>query len=67
MQEHASCKSKSMRLESSDRWYEHIPAEVMENDEVEFYWDLTADRHDSVKQQARYYLNSEGNKEMDNH
>ena len=28
-------------LESSDRWYEHTPAEVVENDEVEFYWDLT--------------------------
>ena len=22
-------------------WYEHIPADVVENDEVELYWDLT--------------------------
>ena len=28
-------------LESSDRWYEYTPADVMENDEVELYWDLT--------------------------
>ena len=27
--------------ESSDRWYEHTPAEAVENDEVELYWDLT--------------------------
>ena len=24
-------------LESSARWYEHTPADVMENDEVELY------------------------------
>ena len=23
------------------RWYEHTPADVVENDEVELYWDLT--------------------------
>ena len=28
-------------LESSDRRYEHTPAAVVENDEVELYWDLT--------------------------
>ena len=28
-------------LESSDRWYEHTPADVMEDDEVELYWDVT--------------------------
>ena len=32
---------KKHGLESSDRWYEHTPADVMENDEVELYWDLT--------------------------
>ena len=31
---------KKHGLESSDRWYEHTPADVMENDEVELYWDL---------------------------
>ena len=32
---------KKHGLESSDKWYEHTPAEVLENDEVELYWDLT--------------------------
>ena len=32
---------KKHGLESSDRWYEHTPADVVENDEVELYWDLT--------------------------
>ena len=30
---------KKHGLESSDRWY--TPAEVMENDEIELYWDIT--------------------------
>ena len=32
---------KNHELESSDRWYEHTPADVEENDEVGLYWDLT--------------------------
>ena len=28
-------------LKCSDKWYEHTPAEVMENEVVELYWDLT--------------------------
>ena len=32
---------KKYGLESSDRWYEHTPADLMENDEVELYCDLT--------------------------
>ena len=32
---------KKHGLESSDRQYEHTPADVVENDEVELYWDLT--------------------------
>ena len=32
---------KKHGLESSDRWYEHTTAEIVENDEVELYWDLT--------------------------
>ena len=28
-------------METSDRWSEHTPAEVLANDEVEFYWNLT--------------------------
>ena len=47
---------KKHGLERSDRWYEHTPADVVEKDEVELYWDLTIpDRHDSGTQQARYY------------
>ena len=32
------CKKNG--LESSDRWYENTPADVVENDEVELHWDL---------------------------
>ena len=32
---------KKHGLESSDRWYEQTPADVVENDEVELYWDIT--------------------------
>ena len=32
---------KKHGLESSDKWYEHTPADVVENGEVELYWDLT--------------------------
>ena len=32
---------KKHGLESSDRWYEHTHADVVENDEAELYWDLT--------------------------
>ena len=32
---------KKHGLEISDRWYEHPPADVMENTEVQLYWDLT--------------------------
>ena len=42
---------KKHGLENSDRWYEHTPPDVVENDEVEYY----PDRHDSGTQQARYY------------
>ena len=28
-------------MERSGRWYEHTPADVVGNDEVELYWDLT--------------------------
>ena len=28
-------------LESSDKWYEHTPADVVEDHEVELYWNLT--------------------------
>ena len=31
---------KKHRQESSDKWYEHTPADVVENDEVELYCDL---------------------------
>ena len=33
------CKKHGMKC--TDKWYEHIPTEVMENDTVELYWDLT--------------------------
>ena len=32
---------KKHGLKCSEKWYEHTPADVMENDEVELYWDLT--------------------------
>ena len=32
---------KKHGLENSERWYEHTPADVVENDEVELYRDLT--------------------------
>ena len=32
---------KKHGLESSDRWYENTPADVVEKDEVELYWHLT--------------------------
>ena len=32
---------KKHGLKSSARWYEHTPADVVENDEVELYWDRT--------------------------
>ena len=32
---------KKHGLESSERWYERKPADVVENDEVQLYWDLT--------------------------
>ena len=32
---------KKHGLESSDRWYEHTPADAVDNNEVELYWDLT--------------------------
>ena len=32
---------KKHGVDSSDRWYEHTPVDVVENDEVELYWDLT--------------------------
>ena len=31
---------KKDELESSDGWHEHTPAYLVENDEVELYWDL---------------------------
>ena len=59
---------KKHGLESSDTQYEHTPADVVEKDEVELYWDLNyPDRHDSGTQQARYYPSLKGNTEMDNH
>ena len=39
---------KKHGLERSDRWYEHTPSDVMENDEVELYWDLTIQRDMTV-------------------
>ena len=40
----------------SDRWYEHSPAEVMENDDVKLYLDLSTQTDiDSGTKQARYY------------
>ena len=35
-----SAKQYKRRLKSSDKWYEHTPADAVENDEVELYWDL---------------------------
>ena len=32
---------KKHGLESSDRWYIHISADAMENENAELYWDLT--------------------------
>ena len=32
---------KKHGLESSDSWYEHTYSDVVENDEVRLYWDLT--------------------------
>ena len=32
---------KKHGLKCSEKWYEHTPSEVMENDKVELYWDLT--------------------------
>ena len=34
-------RSHGLDISDTDRWYEHTPADVMENDEVELYWDLT--------------------------
>ena len=39
---------KKHGLESSDRWYEHTPAVVVEIDEVELYWDLTIQKDMAV-------------------
>ena len=41
-------------LENSNRWYDHTHTDVVENDEVELYWDITI-MYDSGTQQARYY------------
>ena len=58
---------KKHRLERSDRWFEYTPAEVVENDEVELYWDLNIPiTDDSGTQQARYYP-KECNTKMDIH
>ena len=32
---------KKHGLESSNKWHEHIPAKVMEDDKAGLYWDLT--------------------------
>ena len=50
-------------LESSDRWYEYTPAEVVENDEVESFWDLTI----YIYRQTYQILTKLRNIEMDNH
>ena len=39
---------KKQGLESSDRWYEHTPADLVENDEVELYWGVTIQTHVTV-------------------
>ena len=33
--------ARIMDWKALDKWYEHTPADVVENDEVELYWDLT--------------------------
>ena len=52
---------KKHGLESSDRWYEHTLAHVIENDEVELYWDFTIQTDMTVAHDRQ------GNMEMDNH
>ena len=48
------CQKSSLgivqELESSDRWYEHTPADVAENDGVELYWDLAIQTDMTVAQ-----------------
>ena len=41
-------------LESSDRWYEHTPADVVANSEVELYWDLTIQTNMTVTDNRPY-------------
>ena len=41
------CKKHGLR--SLDRWYEHTPDEVMKNDEVDLYWDLTIQTNMTVQ------------------
>ena len=46
---------KKYGLESSDKWYEHTPSDVVENDEVKFYWDLTIQIDMAVTHNRQYY------------
>ena len=54
---------KKHGLERSDMWYEHTPADVVENDEVEFYWDLTIQTDMTVAHNRPDII--QGNMEMD--
>ena len=47
---------KKHGLESSDRLYEHTPADVVENDEVELYWDLTIQTYMTVAHSRPHIL-----------
>ena len=58
---------KKHGLESSDNWYEHTPTDVMENDEVELYWDLTIQTDMTVTHNRPYYPSWKGKTVMDNH
>ena len=56
---------KKHGLESSDRWYEHTPADVVGNDGVELYWDLTIQTDMTAAHKMPDIIL--GNTEMDNH
>ena len=47
---------KKHGLEGSDRWYEYTPADVVEHDEVELYWDLTIQTDMTVAHNMPYII-----------
>ena len=41
--------SKKYGLECGEKWYEHTPQEVIENNEVKLYWDCTIQTDKTIK------------------